>query len=53
MVMTSFGHLPSRGEIVEIDNYSFKVTAADSRRVVQLQVTIPDSEPLPIIEEEK
>ncbi|SON49406.1 CNNM family magnesium/cobalt transport protein CorC [Vibrio tapetis] len=52
MVMTSFGHLPSRGEIVEIDGYNFKVTAADNRRVVQLQVTIPDSQPLPVTEEE-
>jgi len=41
LVMTSFGHLPSRGEIVELDGYSFKVTSADSRRVIQLQVTVP------------
>ncbi|MDA0146900.1 CNNM family magnesium/cobalt transport protein CorC [Vibrio sp. LaRot3] len=47
LVMTTFGHLPTRGEIVEIDHYSFKVTAADNRRVVQLQVTVPDEEPLP------
>ncbi|MEF1302203.1 transporter associated domain-containing protein, partial [Vibrio owensii] len=46
MVMTAFGHLPSRGEVVEIDAYSFKVTAADNRRVIQLQVTIPDEETL-------
>ncbi|MCJ2375633.1 CNNM family magnesium/cobalt transport protein CorC [Vibrio sp. ZSDZ34] len=51
LVMTAFGHLPSRGEIVEIDNYSFKVTAADNRRVVQLQVTIPDSEVAPTLGE--
>ncbi len=50
--MTAFGHLPSRGEVVEIDKYSFKVTAADNRRVVQLQVTIPDLESLPVIAEE-
>lgn len=47
MVMTAFGHLPSRGEVVEIDHYSFKVTSADNRRVLQLQVTIPDEESLP------
>ncbi len=46
VVMTAFGHLPSRGEIVEIDGYSFKVTTADNRRVIQLQVTIPDQQPL-------
>lgn len=44
MVMTAFGHLPSRGEVVGIDGYSFKVTSADNRRVLQLQVTIPDEE---------
>jgi magnesium and cobalt transporter len=44
LVMTAFGHLPERGEVVQIDNYQFKVTSADNRRVVQLQVTIPDSE---------
>ncbi|OQQ11062.1 magnesium/cobalt efflux protein [Vibrio anguillarum] len=52
LVMTAFGHLPSRGEVVEIDKYSFKVTTADNRRVVQLQVTIPDLESLPVIAEE-
>ncbi len=52
LVMTSFGHLPSRGEVVEIAGYSFKVTSADNRRVVQLQVTIPDEEPLPEIAED-
>ncbi|UXI01916.1 CNNM family magnesium/cobalt transport protein CorC [Photobacterium sp. TY1-4] len=41
LVMTSFGHLPTRGEIVELDGYSFKVTSADNRRVIQLQVTVP------------
>ncbi|MGJ7096259.1 CNNM family magnesium/cobalt transport protein CorC [Vibrio hannami] len=51
MVMTAFGHLPTRGEVVDIEGYSFKVTAADNRRVVQLQVTVPDEEPLPDIEE--
>lgn len=43
LVMTSFGHLPARGEEVTIDNFHFKVTAADNRRIIQLQVTIPDT----------
>ena len=47
LVTTAFGHLPGRGEVVEIDRYNFKVTAADNRRVVQLHVTIPDLESLP------
>ncbi|MBU2898453.1 CNNM family magnesium/cobalt transport protein CorC [Vibrio hepatarius] len=52
LVMTAFGHLPSRGEVVEIEKYNFKVTSADNRRVLQLQVTIPDEEPLPETAEE-
>ncbi|EQB8918005.1 CNNM family magnesium/cobalt transport protein CorC [Vibrio fluvialis] len=52
LVMTAFGHLPARGEVVEIDRYNFKVTAADNRRVVQLQVTVPNMETLPEIAEE-
>ncbi|WP_072668644.1 CNNM family magnesium/cobalt transport protein CorC [Vibrio injensis] len=52
LVMTAFGHLPSRGEIIDISGYNFKVTAADSRRVVQLQVTIPDLQALPETMEE-
>ena len=51
MVMTALGHLPVRGEIVEIGSYHFKITSADNRRVIQLQVTIPDEQPLPTIEE--
>ncbi|WP_423807583.1 CNNM family magnesium/cobalt transport protein CorC [Photobacterium damselae] len=47
LVMTSFGHLPSRGEVVELDGYAFKVTAADNRRVIQLQVTVPNNAQLP------
>ncbi|WP_434359305.1 CNNM family magnesium/cobalt transport protein CorC [Parasalinivibrio latis] len=42
IVMTGFGHLPARGEEVDIESVHFKVTAADSRRVIQLQVTVPD-----------
>ncbi|ASA56630.1 CNNM family magnesium/cobalt transport protein CorC [Vibrio gazogenes] len=44
LVMTAFGHLPERGEVVQLSDYQFKVTSADNRRVVQLQVTIPDVE---------
>ncbi|WP_117233531.1 CNNM family magnesium/cobalt transport protein CorC [Vibrio maerlii] len=44
MIMTNFGHLPSRGESIDIEGYLFKVTSADSRRVIQLQVTIPTVE---------
>lgn len=45
LVMTSLGHLPIRGEEVDIGDFRVKVTAADSRRIIQLQVTIPDKNP--------
>ncbi len=41
LVMINFGHLPERGEIIELNGYAFKITAADNRRVIQLQVTVP------------
>jgi len=44
IVMTTFGHLPSRGEVTHIGKYQFKVASADNRRIIQLQVTIPDTE---------
>jgi len=40
-VLKAFGHLPKRGELVEIDTIEFKVLNADSRRVRLLQVTVP------------
>ncbi|MFV0576118.1 MAG: CNNM family magnesium/cobalt transport protein CorC [Vibrio sp.] len=41
LVTLAFGHLPERGEAVEIDGYSFKVMSADNRKIISLQVTIP------------
>ncbi len=38
LVLKAFGHLPDRGEAVEIDNLRFKVLNADSRRLRLLQV---------------
>ncbi|MFC0180629.1 CNNM family magnesium/cobalt transport protein CorC [Thorsellia kenyensis] len=43
LIMQTMGHLPERGDKVEIDGYLFKVTAADNRRVIQLQVTVPEN----------
>lgn len=51
LVMQAFGHLPDRGETIEIDNYIFKVAMADSRRIIQVHVKIPDDSPQPIMEE--
>jgi magnesium and cobalt transporter len=38
LVLKAFGHLPARGEVVEIDALRFRVLNADSRRLRLLQV---------------
>lgn len=43
--MQAFGHLPARGETIDIDGYQFKVAMADSRRIIQVHVRIPDDSP--------
>lgn len=40
-VMHRFGHMPRRGESIDINGFEFKVVSADKRRIQQLQVTIP------------
>lgn len=45
LVMTAFGHLPERGEVISVGDLQFKVSNSDNRRIVQLQVTIPDDDP--------
>ncbi|MCA6219227.1 MULTISPECIES: CNNM family magnesium/cobalt transport protein CorC [Photorhabdus] len=52
LVMQAFGHLPARGESIDINGYLFKVAMADSRRIIQVYVTIPDDAPIPNLEEE-
>jgi magnesium and cobalt transporter len=44
IVLRAFGHMPARDEEVMINNISFKVTNSDKRRLVQLKVTMPDTE---------
>ena len=39
LVMSTFGHLPKRNEITEIDGFRFRVLNADSRRVHMLRLT--------------
>ncbi len=41
LMIHKLGHLPGRGESISMGEYNFKVTNADSRRLVQLQVRIP------------
>ncbi|MDQ6199378.1 CNNM family magnesium/cobalt transport protein CorC [Morganella morganii] len=52
LVMQAFGHQPTRGETIEIDNYQFKVAMADSRKIIQLHVKIPDDAPIPSLDED-
>jgi len=40
LVTHSIGHMPRRGESVQLDRFHFNVQRADSRRVHQLQVTL-------------
>ncbi|MBR9813115.1 CBS domain-containing protein [bacterium] len=45
LVTHEFGRMPTRGEQVQIGEFRFAVQRADSRRVLQLQVTLVDPEP--------
>lgn len=38
LVMQAFGHLPKRGEIINIENFRFKVLNSDNRRILLLEV---------------
>jgi len=40
VLMKNLGHMPKRGEVVVIDNYSFKIMSADSRRIKHVQLNI-------------
>jgi len=42
LIMQTFGYLPKRGEEITLKDLQFKVTSADSRRLIQLRVTVPD-----------
>ena len=42
LIMQTFGYLPKRGEEIILKNLQFKVTSADSRRLIQLRFTVPD-----------
>ncbi|MDG2943613.1 CNNM family magnesium/cobalt transport protein CorC [Exercitatus varius] len=42
VIMQAFGYLPKRGEEITLENVHFKVTSADSRRIIQLRVTVTD-----------
>ncbi|ABV38078.1 CBS domain containing protein [Shewanella sediminis HAW-EB3] len=42
LVSHAFGHLPERNEKVSIDGIEFTVISADTRRLLQLRVKLPD-----------
>ena len=39
IVLKAFGHLPKRGELVDVEGLRFEVLAADSRRLRLLRVS--------------
>ena len=41
VVLRAFGHMPSTGEKVTVDNIEFAVTNSDKRRLLQLKVILP------------
>lgn len=43
LIMQHLGHLPKLGEIVKIDDFTFKVLKTDARRIHWLQVIVPDN----------
>ncbi|WP_298443920.1 CNNM family magnesium/cobalt transport protein CorC [uncultured Ferrimonas sp.] len=45
LISHAFGHLPERGESIELNGFEFKVVSADTRRLVQLQVRQAKSQP--------
>ncbi|TCP96038.1 magnesium and cobalt transporter [Cricetibacter osteomyelitidis] len=44
VIMQAFGYLPNRGEDITLENINFKITSADSRRIIQLRVTVSDEQ---------
>lgn len=42
VIMQAFGYLPTRDEEIELEGLQFKVVSADSRKVIQLRVRVPD-----------
>lgn len=41
VLMSTFGHLPKRNEVTELDGFRFRVVNADSRRIHLLRLTPP------------
>lgn len=41
IVLNAFGHMPAKDDLITLQDIEFKVTNADSRRLIQLKVTLP------------
>lgn len=41
VILRAFGHMPGRGETIELQGFTFKIINADSRRIQQIQLTVP------------
>ncbi|XQW86135.1 HlyC/CorC family transporter [Thalassotalea piscium] len=41
IILHKFGHMPKKGEIIEMDGFEFKISSANNRRIQTIQVTIP------------
>ncbi len=47
LLMQAFSRMPSRGDVVTLDQYRFKVLSADSRRIYLIEVNIVDELEVP------
>ncbi|MCJ8268375.1 MAG: CNNM family magnesium/cobalt transport protein CorC [Psychrosphaera sp.] len=45
VILHAFGHMPARGESIELQGFNFKILNADSRRIQQIQLTTPKKTP--------
>ncbi|MCK4951111.1 MAG: magnesium/cobalt efflux protein, partial [Gammaproteobacteria bacterium] len=44
LILKQLGHLPERGETIQVDNMLFKVLRSDNRRIHLLELTLlPES----------
>ena len=41
VILHAFGHMPARGETIELQGFNIKITSADNRRIQQFQLTVP------------
>lgn len=44
LIIQAFGHLPQKGEEIELEGIKFKVTSATGRRLTQLRATVSDEQ---------